>query len=185
MNKFRAGNNNLKTRSLFADGEKAGPGGWETDYSGALYWLYSKDDERPFMKDEFLKLKDPTGVKFANKFFEDWEHLQYLLKAKWFRECWDSWQSELEAILKQEALEVIRTIMMEGSTQSFAAAKFIATSEYKQEGKASTKRGRPSKEEVQGELKNAIKAASQTEEDYNRMMGLTVIQGGKATAHRG
>ena len=178
ISKFRAGNNNLKTRSLFADGEKAGPGGWETDYSGALYWLYSKDDERPFMKDEFLKLKDPTGVKFANKFFEDWEHLQYLLKAKWFRECWDSWQSELKATLKQEALEVIKTIMTEGSTQSFAAAKFIATSEYEQEGKTS-KRGRPSKEEVQGELKNALKAATQTEEDYNRMMGFTVINGGK------
>ena len=176
--KFRAGNNNLKTRSLFADGDIAVPGGWQTDYTDALYWLYSKGDERPWLKEEFLKLKDPTGVKFANKFFEDWDHFQYMLRSQWFQDCYKSWQQELRATLKQEALEVIKTIMMEGSTQSFAAAKFIATSEYDEEGK-SAKRGRPSKEEVQGELKKAAKALSQTEEDYNRMMGLTVIQGGK------
>lgn len=185
LNKFKATNNNWKTRALFADINKISAGGDSAlRPEEAFYYLFDKDDAhqdpRPLLKDKFLELRDPTGIKLANKWLGGFEHFQALMKASWFKDCWQDWQDELDSILKTEALEVIKTIMVEGSTQSFAAAKFIATGEYKsnKEGKTS-KRGRPSKEEVQGELKKAVKAFTQTEEDYQRMMNLTVIQGGK------
>jgi hypothetical protein len=61
----------------------------------------------------------------------------------------------------------------ENGAQALAAAKFIATGEYDK-----SSRGRPSKAELDGKLKEAAQALSVEDEDLKRI-GLKVINGGK------
>jgi hypothetical protein len=138
--------------------------------------LYLKKD-LPELREKFLELNDPTGFKFAEKYLESYARLENLLTQGWFKNSWDDWQNELRARIKSEALKRIQEISEEGSAQSLNAAKYLANGEYL-EG-AGAKRGRPSKEEVSGELKRQVKAIDVLNEDFNRMTGLTVVQGGK------
>lgn len=183
--KYKGINGNWRTRSLFVDVGKVARGGDnEHDPANAFYYLFDKDDEdqtdpRPHLKTLYLDLRDITGLKMAKQHLAGWAHFQALLKCTWFQPIWKEWQAEMAAQMKSEAMEVIKTIMAEGTTQSFAAAKYIANEEYNGKEGNTSKRGRPSKEEVEGELKKQVSKISKTEEDYNRMMGLTVISGGK------
>ena len=131
----------------------------------------------PNLKKAFMEVRDPIGFNFAESHLGGFDQLERLHKFVWFKREWDKWQKELRASIKAEALKRIQEIASEGSTQSLAAAKYLANGEYLDE--ASSKRGRPTKEEVTGELKRQVKAIEIRNEDYNRMTGLTVVQGGK------
>lgn len=180
---FRASNGHWRKRDLFVDVIRHFA---ETDRGlpeeFAPYWLNKKldpQDKRPILRDLFIEAGDPVGVKFAKKYLGGWDHFQALLKCTWFSKVYQEWQIELRANIKANALQKIQEISEEGSAQSLAAAKYLANGEYTEEGKASAKRGRPSKEEVQGELKRQVKALTQAEEDFNRMTQFAVINGGK------
>jgi hypothetical protein len=140
------------------------------------------------LKALFLKYEDPIGVEFGKEALGSFTDLQRFLTFKWFNEAWELWQTELRAIIKSRALQRIQEISQEGSAQSLNAAKYLANGEYI-EGTGS-KRGRPTKEEVTGELKRQVKAIDVLDEDFKRMTGLptkwlagetpvTVVQGGK------
>lgn len=177
--KVRNGRNRLYTKSLFADVPSSHIDGLQDEE--APYWLSECDiegDKRPVFKDEFLRLRDATGVKLAHKYLASFEHLQRLLECHWFKSQWDLWVKELYAILKQEALERIEEISKEGSAQSLSAAKYIADM-VSGESATPKKRGRPSSEEVSGELKNQVRQLTKAEEDYNRLTQWNVIKGGK------
>lgn len=132
----------------------------------------------PELRKKFLEYKDPTGYKLAMEYFGDFKGLQRFLKQKYFKNIWDGWQEELRAEIKSTALARIQEIAQEGSAQSLVAAKYLANGEYI-EGIDTKKRGRPTTEEVTGELKRQVKAVETRQNDYNRMTGLTVVQGGK------
>jgi hypothetical protein len=121
----------------------------------------------------FIALEDPTGYKWAQEYLHSWEHFQTLLRAKWFRTEYESWCEEIKIVLKSRAIQKISEIAAGGSVQALNAAKYIASAEWEKKG-----RGRPSSEEVSGELNKAMRDASGFEEDARRM-GLTLIQGGK------
>jgi hypothetical protein len=123
----------------------------------------------------FLSLRDPTGYLWAVKYLGSWEHWEYLMRSSWFEEAYNGWVRELKTVLKMEALQKIDEIARSGSVQAFPAAKYLASAEWE---KAVRTRGAPSKEELQGELRNAVKELTVLEEDAQRM-GLTIIQGGK------
>ncbi len=129
---------------------------------------------------KFLELKDPVGVKFAEKYLGGYMELERIMKFAWFKPYWDTWQKELRAILKSEALERIQAISAESSAQSLNAAKYLANGDYIEEGSA--KRGRPSKDELSGELKRQVKLIDEIDQDIQRMTagGLKVITGGRA-----
>lgn len=139
--------------------------------------VFSLYDDRPGLincRTTFVALKDPTGRKWALTYLGDWSHWVRLMRCSWFKEAYDQWVSELNLQLKSEAMSKIMEIMGgDNGAQALAAAKFIASEEYKKAG-----RGRPSKTEVDGELKRAVKALEQEDEDLERM-GLRLIQGGK------
>lgn len=126
---------------------------------------------------KFLELRDPIGFKFAEKYLSGYQELERVMKFSWFLEHWEEWQKELRAAIKSDALERIQEISVEGSAQSLNAAKYLANGEYLEDA---PKRGRPSKAEVTGELKRNVKVIEELNEDYKRMTGLTVVQGGKS-----
>ena len=126
----------------------------------------------------FIEMNDPTGYQWAMKYLKSWKHWdEWLLKAKWFREALDSWLAELEVKTRSEALTAIKDISTGGSGQSLAAAKYLAEQGWV---KGASRRGRPSKEELTGELKARAEALEKTNADMQRI-GLTVIQGGVGT----
>jgi len=174
---LKATNGVLLTKGLCADNFFT----TEEGYITAPYWLNENalDDKRPVLREEFLKLRDVTGIKFARKFLENFQHLEKLLQTDWFKPAYDAWVREIYLTLKQEALEKIEAISNEGSTQSFSAAKYIA--DLVSETNPAKKRGRPSSEEVQGELKKQARQLSKAEEDYNRLTSWEVIKGGKGS----
>lgn len=119
----------------------------------------------------FVELGDPTGYKWSMKYLEDYEHWKALMKAAWFREAYDVWMNELKMKTRAEALDTIREIAANGvPAQSLVAAKYLAGFEWEK-----SSRGRPSKDEINGKLKEAVKALSEEDADAERI-GLRVVK---------
>jgi hypothetical protein len=116
----------------------------------------------------FVELGDPTGYQWAIKYLVDWAHWNKLIKYTWFRGAYDVWLAELKTKLQSEAIQRLQEIAASGSSQATAAAKYIATFDWE---KTSTKRGRPSKQELSTELKR-VAAIVEAEEDDARRIGL-------------
>lgn len=142
-----------------------------------LYWLSVKNDEndpRPVLRELFIETRDITGYTLATKYLGGWRHFEHLLKCRWFRNEWDKWQEELFMLIQSEALLKINELATLDGPTALSAAKFLSTKEWE---KAPPKRGRPSKEEVTGEMKQQVKILAGLQKDYQK---LTVIPGGRA-----
>lgn len=173
LNKFKGSNNGWLTMGLFAD-VMSNQHRDRLEVDSAIYWLEDRkdpNDKRPIFKDAYIKLKDPTGVKAAKLYLDGYSHFEFLMeRSPWFKEAIERWNREIDATLKAEALEAVRTLAKEGGSESvqLAANRYIANQEYNKQP-SSPKRGRPSKEEVKGEIVRQARSISQTEDDFQRM----------------
>ena len=166
---------------------RASTGNW---YTSALFYetclhhthkmrtidpVFSLYDDRPGMincQKTFVELRDPSGYKWAVAYLGDFRHWERLYELVWFREAVDIWRTNLRMKLQSEALEKIQEIASGDSSQALAAAKYIA-----EEGWISTNgRGRPSKAEVDKNLKTLTREAQVVHDDAERI-GLKVING--------
>ena len=125
--------------------------------------------------DTFVELRDPTGSKWAHQYLKSWEHWKRIMTTPWFSEWYDEAINELNTKLRSEAFDRIMEISTGSSAQAFPANKYIHSEEW---NKKPGKRGRPSKEEVDGELKKQAKIMTREDEDLKRI-GLKLIQGDK------
>lgn len=114
----------------------------------------------------FIELQDPTGYKWAQKYLASWEHMERLLKAPWFVKEFEEWVAELEMKLKSEAIQKVIEIASQPGPQAYLAAKYIAAHDWKTRLHG---RGRPSKEELSGELKRAADIITREDEDAKRI----------------
>ncbi len=159
---YKADNGVWFTKSLFYDVKGFG----DNERCDPVFTLYQ---DRPGLincRKTFIELRDPTGYKWAIKYLEDWEHWQKLMKTAWFQEAYDRWVSELKMVLRSEAIDQIAKIARSGSPQALGAAKYLATFEWEKAG-----RGRPSKAELNAELKRQI-AVLEVESDDAERIGL-------------
>lgn len=118
----------------------------------------------------FIELGDPTGYKWAITYLDSWIHWEKLLRAKWFKEAYDSWMVELNAKLQSEAISKIREIAMDPESKSaLPAARYLAELEKKRNTK-----GRPAKATIDAELKRITQIDKDTEDDAQRI-GLKVV----------
>lgn len=143
----------------------------------AIEPLYTLHIDKPGLinfRRMYVELGDPTGYKIANKLLEDYDHWMLLMKAPWFREAKAIWDQELDAKLKSEGMESIRIISngIEGVSPAvqLQAAKYLANLEHRK-GPVAEKgtRGRPTKEEVSGELKKQAEDTKTLEDDMARI----------------
>lgn len=126
----------------------------------------------------FIELDDPTGYLFATKYLAGWAHWEVLIKKKWFSDAVAIWRAELSAILEMKTLNVLRQIAEDPDHKSrFSAAQYLHKAS--RPAPKST-RGRPTKAEIDAELKKEVDSTSTAAEDAERM-GLIVINGGKKT----
>lgn len=124
----------------------------------------------------FVELGDPTGYKWAIKYLGDWNHWLKLVECSWFKVALTVWQKELSAKSESEMLSVIHSIASDEANKArFQAAKYLAD----QHRKPASRRGRPSTEEVTGELKKEAQERLSEDNDAARI-GLKVITGGKS-----
>lgn len=179
--------NTWKTRTMFVDiltKSQMSSQPRYVDYDSSLcpYWLserWVEGDPRPILRELFIELRDMTGTKLAKKHLGGWQHLAHLMKSPWFKAEWDKWQEELFMEIQADSLDKIAEIAAQEGATALSAAKFLANKEW-EKAATSKKRGRPSKEEVDGALKQEVKKVSDARKDYERMLNMTVIQGGRA-----
>lgn len=164
---FRNSNGQLKTRGLFIEMSYT-----LNDRSGVLYTLGNVDhaDGYTSLYRLYMDAKDPTEAIFAKRYLDSYEHWKALCDAKWFAPYVAMWREELEQELKSEALFCIQDIAKDSTNKyHFEALKILLNAGWKEKGKQTKGRGRPSKEEIAGALKLAKDEESDLLNDLQRV----------------
>ena len=113
------------------------------------------------IREIFIDSDDPTGYTFAMQAFNSWEHLKHLRTLSWFAPLYDQWLEELEVKMRAEA---IRNIVKQSfKDKGTTAAKYIADRGWE------TKRGRPSKDEIEKERKQQAAMRRELDADASRI----------------
>jgi len=131
-----------------------------------------KEDDIPgykSMRSIYIKMEDPTEYAFAIEVLGSWEHWLKLVNSGWFKEHIDAWRSELDFKLKSRGYKQMNKLAEDGNKD---AARWLAEGKYNNKP---TKRGRPSKEEVQGELKTQAKYKTDVAADAERL-GIKLVK---------
>jgi hypothetical protein len=160
-----------RTRSLF----------WETrhieeDKYPPLFTLKDKEHKGyPSLKKIFLSYEHLPGheYEFAMDVFGSWEHWSKLADESTLKDYIKSWRDELEIKIRASAMKALIKNAFEDGSKGANMAKYLAEG-----GWRGTGRGRPSKEELQRELKVQAGVAKEFASDLERI-GLVAIQGGK------
>lgn len=160
---FKSGSN-LLTQALFLE-----TNGWSRDK--AVYTLGEEDivhgDKVIYaVRRLYVDMEDVHEYKFANTYFYSWSHWQRLLRSPIIRPHIDEWRAELEAKLTSRNLKRMEELAAEGNQQ---AIKYMANKGWNGEAAAPKKRGRPSKDEVSGELKRQAKEEDVFASDWSRI----------------
>lgn len=108
---------------------------------------------------------------FALDVFGSWEHWQQLLNSQ-YKDEFRKWQEELLVSIKSKAIKNIIKISSQDSTSASLANKYLADKGWEK------KAGRPSKEEVEREKKQAAGVSRDLADDMKRL-GLSVVGGEK------
>ena len=137
-------------------------------------WTLKEHDPQgklPSLRDIYLELGDPTEYEFAQLCFGSWRHLEHLKTLSWFMEYLEEYRDELEVKLRSRAIGDI--VLQAQEPKGTSAAKYLAEAGWKG---TTSKRGRPSKSEVKGELKRQARIEEEVGEDAQRV-GLTLLNG--------
>tara|TARA_R110000850_G_C9824450_1_gene452751 strand:- start:197 stop:715 length:519 start_codon:yes stop_codon:yes gene_type:complete len=119
-------------------------------YKGKLY---------PSLKKAYLEESDVTEYEFAKKYLFDWPHWERLCKNAIVSRHINAWREELTLALRSEGIATLIDLAI--NDKSYQAAKFLAD-----EGWIKNKRGRPSNEEVEGEVARRAKIEKEFSEDF-------------------
>lgn len=124
--------------------------GEDKEYKGKTFYS---------LKRLYLEHGDPKEYSFARKYLYDWPHWQRLCKNAVIGRHIEQWRDELELDLVSEGVSAIIDLAM--NKDSYQAAKFLAERGWDKE-----KVGRPSKEDIEGELKKRVDAEQEFDKDF-------------------
>lgn len=127
--------------------------GYDHEYNGKIY---------PSLKRLFLESSDPTEYQFATKYLADWDHWQKICSNKALALHINKWRYELELKLRAEGVE--RVLKSARSRGNWQAAKFLAEKGWEQRTA-----GRPTKEDVDRELKIQADLQNEFDDDIARL----------------
>lgn len=125
------------------------------EYNGKMYYS---------LKKLYLETGDPTEYKFANQFLAGWDHWQKIINNKQLLSYIESWRVELEIKLRSDGVMAVRQHARSHNPTAWQAAKWLADKGWDVRGV-----GRPSKEEVDREVKIKAGVVSQFDEDSERL----------------
>jgi hypothetical protein len=162
-NRFKSSNGVRYTKGLFLEESYE-------DRSSVLYTLKNEDHEGyASLYRRYMDFRDPTEVKFANAYFDGWEHWQMICNSSWFKPYIKRWREELELHIRAEALSNILATSKDTDSKFFYEAnKFILSGNWKPKPDKDAV-GRPSKESIREKAEELFMSAQQTDEDYKRL----------------
>ena len=118
----------------------------------------------PSLKAIYLETADPTEYLFATQVFGSYQCWEKLTQQSFFQDYLVEWRKELTLKLMAEGVQSTRILAAKGNA---GAAKELMNKGWVEDKK---QRGRPTKEEKEGVLKNYIKDKTEIDEDYERLM---------------
>jgi hypothetical protein len=124
--------------------------GEDKNYKGKIF---------PSLKRLYLEHGDPKEYSFARKYLYDWNHWQRLCKNSVIKKHIEEWRNELELSLVSEGVSALIDLAL--NEKSYQAAKYLAD-----RGWDRGDRGRPSKDEIDGELKRMAEAEKEFSDDF-------------------
>lgn len=132
----------------------------------AIYTLkdndhFHNDKTYPSLKRLYLECADPTEYEFATTHLLGWKHWLRLCDNKILRKHIDEWREELEIKLRCRG---VKNVMFAASTGNYQAAKWLADRGWDTRGA-----GRPSKADVDREMKIQTDIRSEYEADVVRL----------------
>lgn len=141
------------------------------------YWTLQDEDRivdgvtYPSLKQIYLSYEHIPGYEyeFAIDCFKSWDHWNKLATSSSLKGMFAEWREELEVKIKAAAIRAMVKASEGTGASATGAAKYLADKGY------STKRGRPSKEEVEKERRIAAGITEELESDFERM-GLRAIK---------
>ena len=117
----------------------------------------------------YMEIGDPTEYQQAKQLLGGWAHWKLLTECTWFAPLVQEWREELRTKLESdrycEMIEVAEN--QKGTPQGVQATKWLAE-RYCEKPKA-PKRGRPTKEEKKGYLKQEAEEDALLEEEKERL----------------
>ena len=124
------------------------------------------------MKKLYIEMEDVTEYDFAHAAIGSYKHWERLLESPIIRPHIEQWRKELNLKLKARAMKSIIKAATEDEKLSFQAMKYLADNEYLDK---KGKRGRPSKDEVQAELRKEVQTNKTLLDDAARI-GLKLVK---------
>lgn len=124
--------------------------GEDKEYKGVVY---------PSLKRLYLDMGDPKEYLFANEYLYDWPHWQRLCSNAVIGRHIEQWRTELDLSLEAEGVATL--VDLATNEKSYQAAKYLADKGWKVKG-----RGRPSKADIENELKKAAKEQEEFSEGF-------------------
>ena len=140
------------------------------DRTYVLYTLKNHDHEGyKSLYQLYINEEDPTEGRFANKYFEDYDHWMAVSEAPWLKKHISKWRKELDVRLRSRALsEILSVANNPDHKSSYEANKYILNGNWKSNSEA--KKGRPSKEEITRQAEELFRATQDTNDDYLRVI---------------
>jgi hypothetical protein len=140
------------------------------DKTYVVYTLKDQDHEGyKSLYQLYMRIGDPTEVRFADACFENFDHWKKVSECKWMQPFVNRWREELELRIRSEALAaVLHTARDEHSKFSYEANKYLLSGQWKPGSKDSV--GRPSKEKIKREAEKLFQDEKETLEDFKRIM---------------
>jgi len=125
----------------------------------------------PSLKRLYLEIADPTEYQTAIKLLGSFKHWQRLMSCQWMEPHIKEWRVELETALESEHIKHLVEISQNPKNASrVTATKLLLEKPWRKIG---TLRGRPSSEEKEGYLRQAAKEETETDQDHQRIFGIT------------
>lgn len=143
------------------------------DKSNIPYTLRDEDHPEGYLSLSKLYLaeEDPTELIFARKYLDGYEHWLMLCSCEWFIPYLERWRKELDLQIKSRAIASIKVIASDDSHRNqFEAIKTLLNAPWKVK-EAGAGRGRPSKEEIAGALKEAATEEATLQAESERVLG--------------
>ncbi len=144
----------------------------ERIFEKPIFTLYDDKPEYISARKTFVEMRDPTGYKWAMTYLGDYAHWQKLMTCVWFKEAYETWILEMNAMLQAESLKTLENLA-KSETESIAltASKLLLERPWEKRKGA----GRPSKAEVDANIKEAAKKRTAEDDDLERI-GLRIIK---------
>mgnify|MGYP001564732566 FL=1 len=156
-----------RTYSLFCEYSQDYPCYWTIQDTSRVV----DDVTYPSLKQIYLSYEHTpfNEYDFAITVIGSWEHWCRLCKSPKLKEHISMWRDELEVKIRSNAIKSIIRTSLEETSAGATSAKWLAEKGY------APKRGRPSKEEKEGFLKQEKKIIDEVEDDLIRV-GLKAVK---------